>query len=214
MTIAEKPQQDFWSRRRAAVADEENAEALAFDADQQAAEQAVLDQKTDAEILTELNLPDPDTLKQGDDFTGFLAKAVPERIRRRALRKLWLSNPVLANLDALVDYGEDFTDAATVVENLQTAYQVGKGMLTHILEQERLRELSEAAEDEADAEAEGTSPPPAMEDAPKDETAPPSDVIAAQTPTQTPTQPDPMPVTAPAFVPTTPRRRMRVAYET
>ena len=39
---------------------------------------------------------------------------------------------MLANVDMLVDYGEDFTDAATVVENLQTTYQVGKGMLEHL----------------------------------------------------------------------------------
>lgn len=38
----------------------------------------------------------------------------------------------MANVDGLVDYGEDFTDAAMVVENLQTAYQVGKGMLAHV----------------------------------------------------------------------------------
>jgi hypothetical protein len=41
---------------------------------------------------------------------------------------------VLANLDGLVDYGEDYTDAATVVENLQTVYQVGKGMVTKLEE--------------------------------------------------------------------------------
>jgi hypothetical protein len=85
------------------------------------------DDRPDAEVLEELGLPDPDTLKPGDDFAGFMAKAVPARLRTRALRKLWVSNPVLANLDELVDYGEDFTDAATVIEDLQTAYQAGKG---------------------------------------------------------------------------------------
>ena len=65
----------------------------------------------------------------GDDFSAFMAKGIPERLRNRALRKLWLTNPVLANLDELVEYGEDYTDAATVVENLQTAYRIGKGFL-------------------------------------------------------------------------------------
>ena len=37
----------------------------------------------------------------------------------------------------LVDYGEDFTDSATVIENLQTTYQVGKGMLKHVEEMAR-----------------------------------------------------------------------------
>lgn len=35
---------------------------------------------------SEAYLPDPDTLVQGDDFSVFMAKAVPDRIRRRALR--------------------------------------------------------------------------------------------------------------------------------
>jgi hypothetical protein len=30
-------------------------------------------------------------------------------------------------LDGLIDYGDDFTDAGTVVANMQTAYQVGRG---------------------------------------------------------------------------------------
>jgi hypothetical protein len=40
----------------------------------------------------------------------------------------------------LVDYGEDFTDSAMVVENMQTAYQVGKGMLKHVQEMARQAE--------------------------------------------------------------------------
>ena len=105
---------------------------------------AEVEEKTDEEVLEELGLPDPDALQPGDDFSAFMAKAVPDRIRRRALRRLWLSNPALANLDGLLDYGEDFTDSATVVENLQTAYQVGKGMLKHVEELARQAEAKEA----------------------------------------------------------------------
>ncbi len=93
-----------------------------------------LDERPDEEVLEELGLPDPDTLKAGDNFAAFMARAVPTRLRNRALRKLWVSDPVLANLDMLVDYGEDYTDAATVVENLQTAYQVGKGFVDKVAE--------------------------------------------------------------------------------
>ncbi len=92
------------------------------------------DDRPDEEVLEELGLPDPDTLKPGDNFAAFMAKAVPARLRNRALRKLWVSDPVLANLDMLLDYGEDFTDAATVVDNLQTAYQVGKGFVDKVAE--------------------------------------------------------------------------------
>lgn len=144
---------DLWSRRRAAVAAEERAEKAALEARALAEEQAALEGKTDAEILAELDLPEPESLSEGDDFSGFMAKAVPDRIRRRALRVLWRSNPVLANVDMLVDYGEDFTDGANVIENMQTAYQVGKGMLKHVEEMARqAEEKARAAEEPAPEE--------------------------------------------------------------
>lgn len=139
-------EQSFWSRRRAAVAAEEQADAAAVEAEALAEEHAALEEKSDDDILAELDLPNPDEMKMGDDFTAFMSKAVPDRIRRRALRTLWRSNPVLANVDMLVDYGEDFTDAALVVENLQTTYQVGKGMLKHVQEMARQEEEKAKAE--------------------------------------------------------------------
>ncbi|SMX44330.1 DUF3306 domain-containing protein [Actibacterium lipolyticum] len=124
---------DFWSRRRAGVRAEAEQEELVR-AEAEAAElEAQAEEKSDAELLEELDLPDPDTLTAGDDFSAFMKEAVPQRLRTRALRQLWRTNPVLANLDQLVDYGEDFTDSALVVENLQTAYQVGKGMMKHVI---------------------------------------------------------------------------------
>jgi len=106
------------------------------------------DERTDQEILEELGLPDPATLQPGDDIKGFMQAAVPMRLRRMALRQLWRSNPVLANLDELLEYGEDYTDAATVVENLQTAYQVGRGFWTEE-DEEREREAEERAAEKA-----------------------------------------------------------------
>lgn len=138
---------DFWARRKAAVEAEQAAEAQATETQVLDAERAALESKTDEEVLAELNLPDPDHLKPGDDIRGFMGQAVPDRLRRRALRQLWKLNPVLANVDGLVDYGEDFTDSALVVENLQTAYQVGKGMLAHIEELARQAEEKAAAAD-------------------------------------------------------------------
>jgi hypothetical protein len=142
--------QNFWSRRRAAVQAEAEAEIVArqkaleaAEAEALAAEQA---EKTDAEILESLGLKDPDLMQMGDDFSAFMGRAVPEHLRRRALRKLWVSNPVLANLDGLCDHNDDFSDAATVVPNMKTAYQVGKGMMKHVI---ALAEAAEAAEKKA-----------------------------------------------------------------
>ena len=156
---------DFWSRRRAQVAAEDQARTRAVEAE---AREADLAERTDAELCEDLGLPDPDTMQTGDDFSAFMSRAVPDRLRRRALRRLWRSNPVLANVDGLVDYGGDFTDSATVIENLQTAYQVGRGMTAHIEELARQAEAEaqtpeteEPIPEEAEAElaqAEDTAP--------------------------------------------------------
>jgi len=140
---------DFWSARRARVAEEEEALREVESEKAQAQLNEAQEEKSDEEILLEHNLPDPDNLTSDDNVAGFMAKSVPERLRRRALRRFWRLNPILANVDGLVDYGENYTDAATVVENLMSTYQVGKGMLAHV---EYLAELAKKKEDEAEQE--------------------------------------------------------------
>ena len=204
---------DFWTRRRAAVEaetlEQERREAE-MEAETLEAQQAA---RPDTEVLEELGLPDPDTLGPGDDFKVFLAKAVPARIRSRALRRLWGTNPVLANIDGLVDYGEDFTDASCVIDNLQTAYQVGKGMTAHVEELARQAEEALAAEEAP------------CEDEPETETEPEPEaehtVLAAAEPGVEPsdveTGPQPLAASATedsaADVPP-PLRRMRFRFET
>ena len=150
---------DFWSRRKSAVKEEIEEERRQAEIKRASELQDELDVKTDEEVLKELGLPDPDTLEPGDDFKVFMKEVVPERLRRRALKKLWLSNPLLANVDGLVDYGEDFTDAAVGAGFVETTYQVGKGMLKHIeelarKEQEKQNDKPpEVADDELLAEA-------------------------------------------------------------
>ena len=144
----------FWANRRAAVAKEAEAEAAALVAEEEARSEAELAERSDEEILAELDLPEPETLESPEAVREFMASAVPQRLKTRALRRLWRLNPVLANLDGLVDYGQDFTDSAMVVENLQTAYQVGKGMLSHIEYLAEKAAEAEAAAEEAEAEDE------------------------------------------------------------
>ena len=42
---------------------------------------------------------------------------------------MWRTNPVLANIDGLNDYDDDFTDAALAVDVLKTVHKVGRGYL-------------------------------------------------------------------------------------
>ncbi|WP_283967165.1 DUF3306 domain-containing protein [Tritonibacter sp. AK171] len=169
--------QNFWSRRRAAVEAEEAQEARALKEAEAQARDAELAERSDADLLAELDLPDPDTLGPGDDFKAFLTEAVPARLKTRALRRLWVTNPVLANVDGLIDYGEDFTDAAMAVENIQTAYQVGKGMTAHVEELARQAEREAAAQD-----ADDVAPDVAVSDAQEDTISPEDNAEAAAAP--------------------------------
>ena len=197
MTEALSKPRDFWSRRRAGVAAEAEGEEAQELADVAATEEAQLAARTDEEILAELDLPEPEALESPDQVRDFLNSAVPQRLKTRALRRLWRLNPVLANIDGLVDYGEDYTDAAMIIENMQTVYQVGKGMLTAFVEEED--EDTDAPE--ADAVEDIAT---AAEDQDPEETEPP--VIVAATP-----DPLPEPDTAPVAMP---QRRMRFAFDT
>ncbi|WP_425050274.1 DUF3306 domain-containing protein [Psychromarinibacter sp. S121] len=147
----------FWANRRAAVAAEEKADRLAAEAREVAAQEVADADKTDAELLAQFGLPDPSTMNAGDDFRAFMAREVPARLRRLALRKMWRTNPVLACVDGLNDYDGDFTNAATDAPGVKTAYQVGKGLTAHVekLAREALgtdtpEPVAAAAEDETE----------------------------------------------------------------
>lgn len=157
---------DRWAERKRAVARQEAATAAPAPEPVETGAQATEAALPEAELLEKLGLPDPDTLEEGADFAAFLRDGVPDFLRRRALRRLWLSNPALANLDGLLDYGEDFTDAATVPEVIETVYRVGRGMLRP--------KPDPAAEDVAEQPAADAEPAPAAPGAEGGDPAPQS----------------------------------------
>ena len=132
-----------WSRRKAEAREplEQPAQAQATAPQRATAPQASDPQAPapaeararDADDAPDLDaLPDIETLTYESDFTAFMRKGVPPELRKRALQRLWRSNPTLANLDGLVEYGEDYTKIGTVKQVVRTAYQVGRGMLERI----------------------------------------------------------------------------------
>lgn len=130
-------------------------------------ELAINESLPEQEVLAKYDLPDPDAIQKGTDITGFMRKEIPELLRRKALRSLWKSNPVLAVLDGLNDYDEDFTDAAPGVKGTKTLYQVGKGLLDKTsshqqepLEQNTMRETASASVPEEAAADDGPEPVP------------------------------------------------------
>ncbi|BDY14122.1 hypothetical protein Sulfitobl28_00920 [Sulfitobacter pontiacus] len=193
----------FWDRRRAAVKAEEAAAQQAAAEQAEAQHQATLAEKSDAELLAEFDLPDPDTLKAGDDFSAFMARAIPEHLRRRALRKLWVSDPALACLDDLVDYADDYTQASAVT-NFTTSYEVGKGLRRHIEDVTRKAAASlDTATDAAETPAETEPTAPVV---PAEVDAPAVAVAQADTPAEPPSpkqrwkNPQPCPRAAWPFV--------------
>ena len=94
------------------------------------------------------DLPPVEGLNFQSDFTAFMRKNVPEALRRAALRKLWGSDPVLANLDGLNDYCEDFNVTDTPITLAQTSYRVGKGYFDEA--EEKLSKLGDARTAQSD----------------------------------------------------------------
>lgn len=109
------------------------------------------------------DLPDVETLDESSDFTAFLREGVPDGLRRQALRRLWRLNPVFANVDGLNDYDEDFTNAATVVEGLKSAYRAGRGFVDEAAEGDA---PAEPTGPQAAAASRGTEPAPARDEEP------------------------------------------------
>ena len=98
---------------------------------------------TDTELLQKYNLQDPAEIMDEKGLDQFFNSEMPERLRQMALRRLWRINPFFGFVDEMVEYGEDYTDAATVIDGMQTAYQAGKGYLQKTLEEEKEIEESE-----------------------------------------------------------------------
>ena len=121
-----------WSRRKAAAKSDEAKSALSPEViddpsdDSQAVSPADTPETTEFDVSS---LPDIDSLGPKSDFSMFMQAGVPPELKTKALRKLWRVKSELANLDGLIDYGEDLTGSFKAVGQLKTAYEVGRGFL-------------------------------------------------------------------------------------
>jgi len=95
-----RPDEPFvarWSRRKLADDAPDAAESVPETADAE-----------ETPAAPPPDLPDIETLDKDSDYTAFMRDGVPEELKKLALRALWRSDPVLANLDGLNDYDEDY----------------------------------------------------------------------------------------------------------
>ncbi len=105
-----------WSRRKRAVEPAPEPDAAAEpDAAELAANRAA------AEAV------DLDALDRHSDLSTFLKKGVPVLLRQRAMAALWRSDPLYANLDGMVDYGEDYGRKELLMPALKSAWVAGRG---------------------------------------------------------------------------------------
>jgi len=124
-----------WSARKTEARDGEDVDTMETQDGLVVEQSAVADTDPDTEVpdisdQPPPDLPDVETLNADSDYTGFLGENVPADVAKMALRKLWRSDPVLANVDGLNDYDEDFSKVGMVSEVVKTAYRIGKGYLT------------------------------------------------------------------------------------
>ncbi len=132
-----------WTQRKQAVREAELRDAAAR------AEPPAPVMPADEAAFDPATLPPIESLTAESDFSVFLAKGVPEALRRQALRKLWLTEPSVLEYKPLVEYNWDFT--APGYGDLLPTDDIKK-LVQHILPDEP---AAEAGED-------GTEQPPAL----------------------------------------------------
>lgn len=86
------------------------------------------------ELAEKYEITNPQKIDNPLELRNILKDNLPDRLKQLALRKLWKLVPAYGEISELVEYGEDFTDAATVIDNLQTSYIVGKGYIDKVVE--------------------------------------------------------------------------------
>ena len=137
---------DRWSRRKAKARTAEPVPKPAPEPeDTDRDELATALDETGEQPFDVKSLPDIESLGPGSDFSVFMQAGVPSELKTKALRKLWRVKSELANLDGLIDYGEDLTGSFKVVDHLKTAYEVGRGFLRE--DQKSLDDLEDAVTD-------------------------------------------------------------------
>ena len=121
-----------WSRDKLTKThDADSLDSIVEIDEEQAALPDIPESETDApDDQPPPDLPPIDSLDSESDYTPFLGENVPEELTRKALRKLWGSDPVFANLDGLNDYDDDYSKLGIVKTIVETAYKVGKGIVS------------------------------------------------------------------------------------
>lgn len=169
-----------WSRRKQtdeaeltdpSVSDEKSENREREQSNEISTSEKEAEEKEMAENREAAEAIDLETLNYESDFGPFMKKGVPEVLKNLAMRKLWTSNPILANVDGLNDYDENFADPALNV--FKSNWKVGRGFLTEEDdEKERLRKLALEEDQNPKEESASESEEADIEDQLSDEQTP------------------------------------------
>ena len=154
-----------WSKRKAAIKNENPAladdeslddqnQALAAEEKPEASLEAAEDDLTDEDLCAKYELTHPDQCDDPEELDDFFNRPLPDRLKQLAMRRMWRLNPLFRFADEMVEYGENYTDAATVLPDMQSAYKVGKGYFDKLMAEKAEAEdaVAEDAADEDNAE--------------------------------------------------------------
>jgi hypothetical protein len=133
--MADQPDDNIlsrWSRRKIAAKDASEVSVLPPEQSVSSEEdtEAVLARQAELESNRKAaEAVDLDKLNKDSDLSVFMKNGVPELLRRQAMAILWRSDPVFANVDGLVDYGENYADPKLIMKTFKSAWQAGRGYL-------------------------------------------------------------------------------------
>ena len=137
-----------WSRlkQEAVTAPPDDLEALAVASEASLVAPMSEEVEEEPAPLTDVDMPDLDSLGEDSDFTGFMSPGVSDELRNLALRKLFHA-PVFNIRDGLDEYDEDYT-------SFEKLGDIVTCDMKHQIEvQERKRREAQELEDQAEAEA-------------------------------------------------------------
>jgi hypothetical protein len=154
-----------WSRLKREQAERDDsppAEEAATAAPLPAASDAGAGAEEGTDAVRLEDLPDIETLTYESDFSVFMAKGVPKALRNQALKKLWRSHPVLANLDGLNDYDLDYRPSEIRALAARAAEDLARGTKWQTArDRDRAREAPAARDAASPARQPAAQEPPA-----------------------------------------------------
>ena len=164
MTSEEEGFLERWSRRKQQPEDEPDALPDVTDESDEANE---LDEASapEAPALTDEDMPDIETLAPDSDVSPFFSPGVSERLRQKALRKIFHSARYNVK-DGLDDYDEDFTLLQPLGD---TDTWEWRRQRERLVEREKARERKRLEEEAEDAETEDEELPEQPPEQPENE---------------------------------------------